>query len=123
MQIIALKVAGIIFLIMSIMPRFPDMVPTREAESRVKITIGITYTATHRREVPNHAPARRRVATAPAPIIPAATTAAGPMTSRKNFTRKLLFHALPELTEAPTALFDIYSSSRPLTAPCLSVNP
>ena len=52
--------------------------PTRDAESSVKITIGMTTRATHSKSKPNHAPASRRVATAPAPIMPAAVSAAGP---------------------------------------------
>src|SRR5262245_46965358 len=62
----------------SSMPCPPDTMATREAESRVKITIGITQSATQSRSKPNHAPASRRVATAPAPIMPAAVSAAGP---------------------------------------------
>ena len=68
---------------MSTMPRPPDRMPTREAESSVMTTIGTMSRATHSRSNPNQAPASRRVATAPAPIIPAAVSAAGP-TSRAN---------------------------------------
>jgi hypothetical protein len=64
--------------IISNIPRPPERMPTREAESSVMTTIGTTYSATQSRSNPNHAPARRRVATAPAPIIPAAVNAAGP---------------------------------------------
>ena len=56
-----------------------------DARRRVEreITIGTTTSATHSRSKPNHAPASSRVATAPAPIIPAAVSAAGP-TSRRT---------------------------------------
>src|SRR6266511_190291 len=65
---------------MSIIPRPPDRIPTRDAESSVTITIGTIRSATHNRSNPNHAPASSRVATAPAPIIPAAVSDAGPTT-------------------------------------------
>ena len=64
--------------IISINPCPPAIMPTRDAESRVKMTIGTTYSAIHSRSNPNQAPASRRVATAPAPIMPAAVNAAGP---------------------------------------------
>ena len=63
---------------MSSSPRPPDRMPIRDAESSVKITMGITIIATHNKSNPNHAPASNRVATAPAPIMPAAVSAAGP---------------------------------------------
>jgi hypothetical protein len=63
---------------LSISPRPFAVTPTRDAESSVKITIGITSNATQSRSKPNQAPANSRVATAPAPIIPAAVSAAGP---------------------------------------------
>ena len=58
--------------------------PTRDAESSVKITIGTTPSATQSRSNPNQAPASRRVDTAPAPIMPAAVSAAGPTKREKN---------------------------------------
>ncbi len=42
----------------SSIPRPPERMPTRDAESSVKITIGTTPSATQRRSKPNHAPAR-----------------------------------------------------------------
>ncbi len=74
--------------IISIKPRPPEVTPTRDAESSVKITIGMTSSATHSRSKPNHAPASSRVATAPAPIMPAAVNAAGP-TKRRNRSRSV----------------------------------
>src|SRR5215471_2724430 len=72
--------------IISNMPRPPERIPTRDALSSVITTIGTTYSATQSRSKPNQAPARRRVATAPAPIIPAAVSAAGPTMRPKNPT-------------------------------------
>ena len=69
--------------IISIRPRPPEVTPIRDAESSVKITIGMTISATHSRSNPNHAPASSRVATAPAPIMPAAVSAAGPTKREK----------------------------------------
>src|SRR5262249_20580022 len=72
--------------IISNMPRPLERIPTREALSSVITTIGMMYSAIQSRSKPNQAPVRRRVATAPASIIPAAVNAAGPTMRPKNPT-------------------------------------
>src|SRR5688572_29799398 len=97
--------------IISNMPRPPDSTPTREAESRAITTIGTTYSAHHSRSNPNHAPASRRVATAPAPIIPAAVSAAGPTRRARAPKTGARSKALQNEGRAATVAVLIVSSS------------